>query len=219
MSDPIIYAYQKAEADRQKQLSLLKAALLARLAAAKVDHVEIPYDGEGDSGQIEDVHAYSAAGTPIALVGKPVEFRGRGKHRLQFASLREALEHFAWELLGIHHDGFENNDGGYGQITVRVSGGTPGRRRTAACSWRFSDDWRWTMPSNDSGPSRGLEIVVAFVVAVFLAFLFFGDQFGAVSDGSHLNASAKMPATASSPSIASPLTPPVMRPSPAAPSS
>jgi hypothetical protein len=75
------------------------------------------------------------------------------------------------------------------------------------------------MPSNDSGQSRGLEIVVAFVVVVFLAFLFFGDQFGAVSTGSHLNATAKVPATASSPSITSPLSPSVMPPGPAAPSS
>ena len=73
------------------------------------------------------------------------------------------------------------------------------------------------MPSNDSGQSRGLEIVVAFVVVMFLAFLFFGDQFGAVSDGSHLN--AKVPATASSPSITSPPTPAVVPSSPAAPSS
>ena len=75
------------------------------------------------------------------------------------------------------------------------------------------------MPSNASGQSRGLEIIVAFVVVVFLAFLFFGDQFGAVSDGSHLNAKAKAPAAASSPAITSPLTPAVVPSSPAAPSS
>jgi hypothetical protein len=75
------------------------------------------------------------------------------------------------------------------------------------------------MPSNDSGQSRGLEIFVAFVVVVFLAFLFFGDQFGAVNAGSHPNANAKVPAAASPPSITSPLTPAVVPPSPAAPSS
>ena len=73
------------------------------------------------------------------------------------------------------------------------------------------------MPSNDSGQSRGLEIVVAFVVVVFLAFLFFGDQFGAVSN--QMSVGATEPTTASQPWITSPLTPSVMRPSPAAPSS
>ena len=73
------------------------------------------------------------------------------------------------------------------------------------------------MPSNASGQNRGLEIIVAFVVVVFLAFLFFGDQFGAVSDGSHLN--AKVPTTVSSPSIISPPTPAVVPSSATAPSS
>jgi hypothetical protein len=80
-----------------------------------------------------------------------------------------------------------------------------------------SDDWRWTMPSNDSGQSRGLEIVVAFFVVVFLAFLFFGDQFGAVSN--QMSVGAKEPTTASQPWITSPLAPPEVQPNPAAPSS
>jgi len=75
------------------------------------------------------------------------------------------------------------------------------------------------MPSNDSGQSRGLEIVVAFVVGVFLAFLFFGDQFGAVNNGSRVNGSAKVPATATSPAITSTPTSPEMRLRPAPPSS
>jgi len=75
------------------------------------------------------------------------------------------------------------------------------------------------MPSNASGQSRGLEIVVAFFVVVFLAFLFFGDQFGAVSNGNHLSVGGKVPATASSPSITSPVTPPEISLKPAAPSS
>src|SRR5258707_14252253 len=77
----------------------------------------------------------------------------------------------------------------------------PAAAGTAAGTSRFSDDWRWTMPSNASGQSRGFEIIVAFVVVVFLAFLFFGDQFGAVSDGSHLNAKAKVPPPAHPPAI------------------
>jgi hypothetical protein len=75
------------------------------------------------------------------------------------------------------------------------------------------------MPSNDSGHTLNLEIVVAFFVVVFLAFLFFGDELGAVSNGSQISAGAKVPATASPPSITVPLTSPDIRPKPAAPSS
>jgi len=56
------------------------------------------------------------------------------------------------------------------------------------------------MASNEPGRGHGIEIVVAFVVVVFLAFLFLGDRFGAVDNGNHSNASAKAPPTASSPS-------------------
>jgi hypothetical protein len=73
------------------------------------------------------------------------------------------------------------------------------------------------MPSNDPGQGRGLEIVVAFFVVVFLAFLFFGDQFGAVSN--QMSVGAKEPTAASQPWITSPLTPPEVQPNPAAPSS
>jgi hypothetical protein len=76
------------------------------------------------------------------------------------------------------------------------------------------------MASNNPGQGRGLEFVVALVVVVFLAFLFFGDRFGAVNNGSASNASTMAPATASSPSITwAPVTPPATQPGPAAPSS
>jgi hypothetical protein len=73
------------------------------------------------------------------------------------------------------------------------------------------------MASNDPGQGHGLEIVVAFVVVVFLAFLFFGDQFGAVSN--QMSVGAKEPTLASQPWITSPLAPPEVQPNPAAPSS
>jgi len=73
------------------------------------------------------------------------------------------------------------------------------------------------MASNDPGQGHGLEFVVAFVVVVFLAFLFFGDQFGAVSN--QMSLVAKEPTTASQPWITSPLAPPEGQPNPAAPSS
>ena len=73
------------------------------------------------------------------------------------------------------------------------------------------------MPSNDLGQSRGLEIVVAFFVVVFLAFLFFGDQFGAV--GKQMSVGAKEPTATNQPWITSPLAPPEVQPNPAAPSS
>jgi len=38
-----------------------------------------------------------------------------------YSSLPQALEEFAWALLRVYHDGFENNEGGYG--TIEIDGG------------------------------------------------------------------------------------------------
>ena len=75
------------------------------------------------------------------------------------------------------------------------------------------------MASNDPGQGHGLEMVVAFVVVVFLAFLFFGYSLGAVNNGNASNTTTKAPATASSPSIPWLVTPPAIQAGPAAPSS
>jgi hypothetical protein len=39
-------------------------------------------------------------------------------------SLLELADNFTWEILGVHHDGFWNNDGGYGTLTIDVDAGT-----------------------------------------------------------------------------------------------
>jgi hypothetical protein len=75
------------------------------------------------------------------------------------------------------------------------------------------------MPSNDPGQCRGSAIIVAFFVVVYLAFLFFGDQVGAVSNGTRMSACDMVPITTSPPSITLPPTPPEIRTTPAAPSS
>ena len=121
MNDALITAYQKEQAERVRRLPLLQAALLARLARAKVDLVEIPYDGEGDNGQIEGVHAYDGDGAPVVLGSNAMRLALQpDEPALRFNSLSAALEDFAWQLLGQYHAGFENDGGGYGQIIFRV---------------------------------------------------------------------------------------------------
>jgi hypothetical protein len=104
-----------------KPLKAAKAALLEVLRHAAIAFVEIEYDGVGDSGQIHAIIAYTAANVPlscerlrdtmVALPDKPA------------MSLEEALDDFAWHLLGLYHDGFVNNDGGYGTIAIAVDTG------------------------------------------------------------------------------------------------
>ena len=43
--------------------------------------------------------------------------------RVAMKLLQEALDDFAWAVLDAYHDGFENNDGGFGTIVIDVAEG------------------------------------------------------------------------------------------------
>ena len=47
-----------------------KAKLFDLLQAAGIARVTVAFDGQGDSGQIEDISAFSEANKPIKLPGK-----------------------------------------------------------------------------------------------------------------------------------------------------
>ena len=116
-------AYHRHDEALAKANALNKAAVFEALAAAGIRTVTVHFNGEGDSGQIEDVAAYSKEGaaqipeTPIAL------------HSVQWGSpglasserpLSEAVEVLCYDYLSQEHGGWENNDGGYGEFTFHV---------------------------------------------------------------------------------------------------
>jgi hypothetical protein len=101
-------------------IGFTKRAILKALSARGIASVTIEYDGGGDSGQIGDISAYDAKRRPVDIE-RPVQLAlYRGKAASEYDSLREALDDFAWLLLAHFHAGFENNEGGYGTITIDV---------------------------------------------------------------------------------------------------
>jgi len=103
---------------RRDKLSAAKAALVAALKASRVATVTIAYDGEGDSGQVNDIAATNARGKPVQLRGSVVlELDGVP---CCYNCLSEAIDAFTWEVLALYHDGFVNNEGGYGTLTIDV---------------------------------------------------------------------------------------------------
>lgn len=113
--------YQAEWQQRHAQLPILKNALLNELSRHGIVSAVIEYDGEGDSGQIEGLAAFGASDQLIALA-RP---------------LHDQIEEFAWEVLAAHHDGFENNDGGYGDIAIDVTKRTVVRNHNARFSgWK-----------------------------------------------------------------------------------
>ncbi len=121
MSD-FLNTYEREQERRKARLPVLQTTLAKLLRRAGAVEAQISYDGEGDSGQIDDVSAYDKA---RALVpDKPLSPRAKRAFDgliLFKDTLYGALEAFAWELLAEHHAGFENNDGAFGTITFDVT--------------------------------------------------------------------------------------------------
>ena len=101
-----------------------KVALFDALAAAGIDSVIVGFDGCGDSGQIESVMAYAADGAEITVPTITI-----GMHEVIFngpaivveqRSVREAIEIMVYAFLEETHDGWENDDGAYGEFIFRV---------------------------------------------------------------------------------------------------
>ena len=126
-----------AEADRQWQahhdreaavLPLNKAALFEALAAGGIASVVVTFDGSGDAGQIEDVTATTSDGQQAELPAGAVAYREVGfdaaESTLAMVPVEDLLEKLAYALLEQTHDGWEINDGAYGEFTFDVAAQT-----------------------------------------------------------------------------------------------
>lgn len=116
-----------------------KAALFAVLAKAGIATVIVQFDGAGDSGQIESVDAVDANGAPRPLPSTMVTMSravwGDNQPQLRTLPAAEAIETFAYDLLGEVHGGWEINDGAYGSLKFDVGTGEV----RLECNVRFTD--------------------------------------------------------------------------------
>lgn len=99
----------------------IREQLLTKLRSLNVTEVNMSYAGYGDSGQLEGVETY-----PMVLLDDTfdeVELPwNHGEKRSR--SIKQALEDFAWDLITSHYGGFENNEGGQGEIAWDVTADT-----------------------------------------------------------------------------------------------
>jgi Family of unknown function (DUF6878) len=114
-----------------------KKLIFAALAEAGVTKVSIEFDGAGDSGQIEEILAWNAAGDTIPLPSD---------RKLQLTSpapgnppvettLQEAVETLAYDYLEDTHPGWEINDGAFGTFVFDV----PARSITLEHNERYTE--------------------------------------------------------------------------------
>ena len=139
------FDFAKWEAEQRARNELLqtirpknKAAIFAVLAEAGIAGVTVEFDGYGDSGGIESVHA-EADGSEIALPESSVTLFTIGWRETEPTEktmpLGDAIEHMVYELLGETHGGWENNAGAFGNFVFDVAAETI----TLEFNMRFED--------------------------------------------------------------------------------
>ena len=108
----------------EEALPANKAALFDALAAADITCVVVTFDGVGDSGQIESVDARCGdritelPSTEVEIATPLWDSSSLDRRTLP---LREALEDLAYALLEANHDGWEINEGAFGEFTFDVA--------------------------------------------------------------------------------------------------
>lgn len=119
----LIADYDRHRATAVKTNRLNKAAVFRALTGAGITSVTAEFDGEGDSGQIENIAA-SAGKMPIPLPTTTVSIRQSGyrqKPSMSKAALKDAIETLCYDYLEQQHGGWENNDGAFGSFEFDVA--------------------------------------------------------------------------------------------------
>jgi hypothetical protein len=117
--DSVIERYEERQRRRAALRPANKKALFAVLDSVGVTSVTVRFDGYGDSGQIEEIDARNAEGaTGLPEVGVTIMVAryGEDEPEQRCLTLGQAIEELAYEALGELHDGWENNDGAFGEF-------------------------------------------------------------------------------------------------------
>jgi hypothetical protein len=97
-----------------------RAAIFDAMERHGIDTVILAFDGSGDSGQIENVSAIPEAAPKLSLL-RVQQKEARWESDViesREIDLRTALENLAYALLEKSHDGWEINEGAYGEFTL-----------------------------------------------------------------------------------------------------
>jgi hypothetical protein len=105
-------------------LSENKTALFGALAGARIDTVEVTFNGYADEGQIDGAVA-DGEGVGTDLPGIHVEIArvecGKQIVTRQILSVKDVIENLVYGFLEQTYSGWENNHGAYGDILFDVA--------------------------------------------------------------------------------------------------
>jgi hypothetical protein len=109
-------------ADQLRQRT--KADLFHVLRSRDIAFVTVGFDGFGDSGQIEGVAALTADNKPVKLPAKRLTIKTANDDgtatKESTVTVRDVIETLCYELLAREHDGWEINEGAYGEFVFNV---------------------------------------------------------------------------------------------------
>lgn len=125
-SDDTAFDQKQREYERRagEILAANKAVLFDSLAAAGIETVIVAFDGYGDSGQIARIDV-DGAEEAIPLSRDRIEVArvrwGNPEIERRTQTVRDAIETLVYDLLRQTHEGWEINDGAYGDFTFDVA--------------------------------------------------------------------------------------------------
>jgi len=133
-------AYARHKDLRANANALNKAVVFDALTAAGITSVSAEFNGEGDSGQIDDILAYADENRidfPSTKIKLHSADWGQRELGVKEFSLYDAIEDLCYGYLEQTHGGWENNDGAYGEFTFHVADS----RIELEFNGRFTDTW------------------------------------------------------------------------------
>jgi hypothetical protein len=107
-----------------KIVDVNKAIVFDALAAAEITRVNVTFDGEGDSGQIDNIVAFKGdvvTKIPETTVTVQTSNWDGSEVRSNDLSMTDAIERLCYDFLEQEYGGWENNDGAYGEFTLKVA--------------------------------------------------------------------------------------------------
>jgi hypothetical protein len=135
--------YARQEQARMKLAAELRVATKAKLfdvlQSAGIACVTAAFDGQGDSGQIEETIAFNADRKPVELPASRLTIQtakadGSGGEESTLP-LNEVIERLCYELLEEKYQGWEDGEGAFGEFAFSIAD----RTLTLTFNERFSD--------------------------------------------------------------------------------
>ncbi len=120
-------SYEGYRETLKKANELNKTAVFDTLTDENIERVTVNFDGDGDSGQIQDIEA-CIGGAPASVPEIQLTFfradYSTGKLDSKESGLREAIETLCYGYLAQEQGGWENNDGAFGEFVFDIASRT-----------------------------------------------------------------------------------------------